>query len=363
MAMPERPKILLLDDDEVLLEIYKELLSRLSSQPDIRTTTSGARAIALLESEPYSMLISDLRMPHMDGLEVLAVVRRKFPGLRTVVLTALTDEHFRMRAYSMGLDLYLEKPSTPQGTQLVLDCIESLLGQTPQQGGFRGMQSKGLVDIIQLECLCQSSSVLKITNGSLVARIWFNEGHIIDAETQDIVGEDAFRKILTWKTGNFELLPADPGRKQTINNSYQGLLLETAQAIDESQADSGQSSPSDAGEVAAKVSPRSAAGIGQNKGVEFALTVSTQPNAAIDAWALENPKAIAEWTCKTMEEFNSIGGRLKAGSLKHLIGLGLHFNVVLTDRGESHFCIGLERSLTHQEIQQKLITLLQPWES
>ena len=361
--MAERPKILMLDDDEVLLEIYKELFSRLPSQPDIRTTSSGARAIALLESEPYSMLVSDLRMPHMDGLEVLAVVRRKFPGLRTVVLTALTDEHFRMRAYSLGLDLYLEKPSTPQGTQLVLDCIESLLGQTPQQGGFRGMQSKGLVDIIQLECLCQSSSDLKITNGSQTARIWFLDGQIIDSETQELIGVDAFRKILTWKTGNFELLPADAGRTRTIRDSYQGLLLETAQAIDESHADSLLQPSADSDQAAAKVSPRSAAGIGQNKGVEFALLLSTQAGGGTDSWAMENPQAMAEWTRKTLDEFNLIGNRLKVGTLKNFTGLGLHFNVVLTEKADNHFCIGLERSLSYEEIQQKLTALLQPWES
>jgi hypothetical protein len=225
------------------------------------------------------------------------------------------------------------------------------------------MQSKGLVDIIQLECLCQSSSVLKITNGSLVARIWFMEGQIIDAETQGVIGEEAFRKILTWKTGHFELLPVDPGRSRTITNSYQGLLLETAQAIDESQGEPTADQSSESGQTTNRVSPKSAAGIGQNKGIEFALVISEKASATADAWALENPQAFAEWTRKTIEEFNSLGDHLKVGNLKHLIGLGLHFNIVLTNHKESHFCIGLDRSLSHQEIQDKLATLLQPWDS
>jgi hypothetical protein len=92
------------------------------------------------------------------------------------------------------------------------------------------------VDIIQLECLSQSSSVLKVINGALTGRIWFTNGEVSDAETQDLKGERAFQNILSWKTGNFEILPPEPARNRTIFNSYQGLLLQSAQALDEARA-------------------------------------------------------------------------------------------------------------------------------
>ena len=207
--MSARHKVLLLDDDQDLLELYREMLARLPSQPEIHTATSGARAISLLESEPFSLLISDLNMPKMDGLQVLTIVRRKFPQLRTAVMTSVVDAQFRTRAYAMGIDLFLEKPNTSQEITFFLDCIESLLGRE-MDGGFRGVQSKSLVDIIQLECLSQSSSVLKVTNGSLTGKVWFKNGDLIDAATQDLTGEIAFHKILSWNTGNFEILQAEP---------------------------------------------------------------------------------------------------------------------------------------------------------
>src|SRR3989441_3242012 len=192
--MVTRHKILLLDDDHDLVELYREMLCRLPSQPEIFTATSGARAIALLDSQRFSLLISDLNMPKMDGLQVLTIVRRKFPQLRTAVMTSVVDAQFRARAYAMGVDLFLEKPNTSQEITFFLDCIESLLGREVD-GGFRGVQSKSLVDIIQLECLSQSSSVLKVTNGALSGKIWFNNGDVIAAESQDLGGEAAFRKI------------------------------------------------------------------------------------------------------------------------------------------------------------------------
>src|SRR5213593_4687850 len=211
-----RHKILLLDDDHDLVELYREMLCRLPSQPEIFTATSGARAIALLDSQSFSLLISDLNMPKMDGLQVLTIVRRKFPQLRTAVMTSVVDAQFRTRAYAMGIDLFLEKPNTGREIRFFIDCIESLLDREPDRGGFRGVQSKSLVDIIQLECLSQSSSVLKITNGVVEGKIWIQNGEVIDSEAAGVTAEPAFQRILSWKTGSFEIFPADPLRARAI---------------------------------------------------------------------------------------------------------------------------------------------------
>src|ERR1022692_4968265 len=177
-------KILLLDDDEQMLDVYQELLKQLPSKPEVHVSNSGARAIALLESEPFNLLITDLRMPKMDGLQVLAIVRRKFPHLRIVVLTGVLDEEYRSRAYAQGVELFWQKPASSEEVKLFQDCIESLLDrEIRSEGGFRGMQSKSLVDLIQLECLSRSSSVLHVTQGTLHGKIWVQSGEITDAAT------------------------------------------------------------------------------------------------------------------------------------------------------------------------------------
>src|SRR6266571_4443082 len=181
--MDTRHHILLLDDDPDLLDMYREILAQLPSRPEIRTASSGSRAMALLESEPFRLLICDLKMPKMDGLQVLSIVRRKYPQLRTVALTSVLDEQFRSRAYALGVDQFWHKPNTEQEIKMFLECLESLLGGESEPG-FRGVQSKSLMDIIQLECLSQSSSVLRVTNGASSGKVWFINGDVIDAETQ-----------------------------------------------------------------------------------------------------------------------------------------------------------------------------------
>src|SRR6185295_2190370 len=144
-------------------------------------------------------------------------------------LTSVHDEQYRSRAYALGVDLFWHKPTNEQEIKMFLECIESLLGRE-RDNGFRGVQSKSLVDIIQLECITHSSSILRITNGPLSGKIWIESGELVDAETDDARGEDAFLKILAWKAGSFETLPVEATRARTIFKSYNALLLETVQA-------------------------------------------------------------------------------------------------------------------------------------
>jgi CheY-like chemotaxis protein len=358
-----RPKILLLDDEQDLLDLYRQLLAQLSSQPEIITANSGARALALLENEPFTMLISDLRMPKMDGLQVLSIVRRKYPNLRIIVMTGITDEHFRSRAYAMGIDLFWQKPSTSQEIQLFLECIESLL-EKEDQSGFRGVQSKSLVDLIQLECLSQSSSVLKITNGPLEGKIWILNGEIIDAATQEVSGEKAFHQILSWKTGNFEILPPEPTRTRTIHNSVHGLLLETVQSMDEAGA--GETPGEDAARTVENI------GIAQNsplfpvastKGVEFALMVSPDEANKIQSWRVENPEPVAKWSEKVTSGFVSLGELMKAGTLTQIEALGPQCHVALGHRDKTTLAVGLHRTLNKDQVFEITKTVLAKWES
>ena len=188
--MENNHKILVLDDDVDWLELSREILSQLPSKPDVRTASSGKRALAMLDAETFRLLICDLKMPRIDGLQVLAIVRRRF-RVAHVVLSALEDEDFRSRAYALGVDMFWLKTEMHRNSQMYIDCIESLLGRD-REDGFRGIQSKSLMDIIQMECLSRSSTVLRISRGSLVAKLWIQDGELTDAEAEGARGEAAF---------------------------------------------------------------------------------------------------------------------------------------------------------------------------
>lgn len=359
MDTEPRHKILLLDDDPDLLEMYRDILSDLPSRPEVHTASSGPRAVAMLDDEPFRLLISDLKMPKMDGLQVLSIVRRKFPELRTVVLTSVLDEQFRSRVYALGVDLFWQKPATEDEIKLFRNCIESLLDRdaTP---GFRGVQSKSLVDIIQLECISQSSSVLRITNGPLAGRIWINEGELYNAETEGATGEEAFRKILSWKTGNFESMPPEPNHARVIQKSYHALLLETAQALDE-QRGGEEASTLETG--ATRGSSSKLAPLAQVEGVEFILAAQTGEKGRVESRGMENPERLASLTRQSLERFRALGERLQAGSLEQIAGRGPQRNVALARYDDTAFCVGWNRDLEADQIRDRMKRVLALWPS
>jgi CheY-like chemotaxis protein len=351
----KRHKILLVDDDSALVKVYRELLSQLPSKPEVLTANSGARALAMLETDTFRLFICDLKMPKMDGIQVLSVVRRKFPELRTVALTAVHDEQFRSRVYAIGVDLFWHKPTNEQETKMFLDCLESLLGQEAETG-FRGVQSKSLVDIVQLECLSQSSAVLRITNGPLTAKIWIQDGEVVDASADDLRGEEAFRKVLSWRAGTFETLPAEPSRPRTIFKSYNGLLLESAQAIDESR---GEASPSQA---SAQISGQLAK-VAKVEGIEFVLAMKAEAGSAPISRGLENPERVATWARQVLSEFRALGEELHTGELDQIVALGDLHHVSLARQGDTDVCAGWVPNVTMADINQRMRRVLTLWAS
>jgi len=356
--MAAKHKILLLDDDEQMLELYQQLLQDLPSQPEVQTSSSGARAIALLDAEPFTLLITDLRMPKMDGLQVLSIVRRKFPHLRIIVLTGLVDEEFRSRAYAQGVELFWQKPSNGEEMQFFKDCVESLLDRDNQNtSGFRGMQSKNLVDLIQLECLSGGSSSLRITQGVAEGRIWVQDGDIIDAVSGELCGEAAFREILSWQSGNFEILPAEKHHPRTIAGSGQALLLDSAQAMDEEKG-----RPPSETEILRKTSPLAA--LGRYEGVEFALAVPYDENVAATAWGAENAEQMAVWARDAWRRLQHIGERLHCGKVAQMHALGLQRHVGVVGHPEKGIlCVGFRRATPVESIEQNTKQVFGKWAS
>src|SRR5207249_1270056 len=230
---------------------------------------------------------------------------------------------------------------TEQEIRMFLECLESLLG-TEVESGFRGVQSKSLMDIIQLECISQSSSVLRITNRALAGKIWIQDGEVIDAEAGELAGEAAFQKILSWRTGNFETLPAEPSRPRTIFKSYNALLLETAHALDESldQAAAGLDGYADIAPLAQ---------LSQVDGIEFVLAMKPGEKGMQVARGLENPEHMATWAKETLARFRSLADRWHAGPLEQIECLGPQRHVALASQGDTEFCVGWKYTLTAGE--------------
>lgn len=115
--------ILLAEDNEVNLLVASRLLEKLGHSsvgvPD------GSRVLAALERERFDLLIMDLSMPVMDGLETTKALRARNLNVPIILLTAFSDPETRAKAKVVGVDLFLDKPLDKETLRKALDQIET----------------------------------------------------------------------------------------------------------------------------------------------------------------------------------------------------------------------------------------------
>jgi CheY-like chemotaxis protein len=353
--METKHKILVLDDDADWLETCRDFLAQLPSQPEIRIAATGVRALTMLDAQQFRVFICDLNMPRMDGLQVLSIVRRRFPNLRTMVLTGLQDEQFRSRAYALGVDLFWLKQDMLQNSQMFIDCVESLLGRVDAEG-FRDAQVKNLLDVIQMECLAGSSSVLRITSGRLVAKIWFQHGELVDASAEGADGEAAFRRILKWKSGTFESLPAEPEHVRLITKSLESLLAESEQNIEKT------ANPGSDAELAQQKLVDQLAAIAV-EGAEFIVSVPGKKEIAVKGWGIKNAEQLAAWTRHAEKVAQRIGDTLSAGRLTHVSGHNLDRHLLLLPQSDKTYVVGWPPEAMPGHLFEQSKKLTSTWES
>jgi DNA-binding response OmpR family regulator len=101
-------KLLLVDDEE---EFVKTLADRLKMR-DLESDTvhDGDQALSFVENKEPDVMVLDLRMPNVDGIEVLERVKKAYPNIEVVILTGHGTEQDEERARRLGAFDYLEKP-------------------------------------------------------------------------------------------------------------------------------------------------------------------------------------------------------------------------------------------------------------
>ncbi len=100
-------RVLIVDDEDSLLRFMKRNLEVRNF--NVFTATNGLEALAIFEKESVDLMILDVMMPHMDGLETLRRIR-EYSKIPVIVLSALGEEQDKVKALNIGADDYLTKP-------------------------------------------------------------------------------------------------------------------------------------------------------------------------------------------------------------------------------------------------------------
>ncbi len=221
-------KVLIVDDEETLTWSMAKSLSKDKDKFEVMIANSGGEAINLLRKSEVDIVISDIRMPDINGLDLLVRIKKEYPETKVIIMTAYGSSDVQKEANRRGSLFYVEKPfEISDIRKIIIDLLGKKKGF---QGKVIGLQ---LTDIIQMNCLGRLTTALIITKDGERGVIYLNEGEIIHAECGEHKGTDAFYRILSWQEGEFVSSTEVTPPTQTIHQSWEHLLIEAMRRNDE----------------------------------------------------------------------------------------------------------------------------------
>ncbi|WP_439027131.1 response regulator [Haloarchaeobius sp. DT45] len=122
-------RVLLVDDAPDFVSAVADLLEREHDDLDIMTATSAPDAFTVLKNEPVDCIVSDYKMPAIDGLEFLDAVRDEYPEVSFIMFTNKGSENTAGEAVAIGVSDYLQKETSPEGYDRLVDSIRNAVGK------------------------------------------------------------------------------------------------------------------------------------------------------------------------------------------------------------------------------------------
>jgi len=219
-------RVLITDDEKSFLLSLKDGLSRHKDKFQVLTAENGREAVAILRALPIDLLVTDLKMPEMDGFELLAWVSRHKAQLPVIVLTAFGTPEIEARLAKMNTLQYLEKP-------LDFKMLE--------EGIFNGLEAQDksfirgitLPTFLQLMSIEQKSCTLKVGSEGRVGYLYIRRGELLDAEFEQLTGEAAALEIVAWEHTEIEMDSICRRQQGAINLALEHVLIEAFRLKDE----------------------------------------------------------------------------------------------------------------------------------
>lgn len=114
-----KTRILVVDDEEIVIKSCMRIL--VDNAYEVDSAPSGLAALRKIEESPFDVMILDIMMPHMDGLEVLQRVKETHPDIDVIMVTGLSQIETAVRSMKLGAFDYLPKPFDPDELKLVVE--------------------------------------------------------------------------------------------------------------------------------------------------------------------------------------------------------------------------------------------------
>lgn len=185
-------RLLFVDDEPHVLEGLRRMMRRVRDQWDVRTASSGVEALAIMEEWQADVVVSDMRMPHMNGVELLTKIAADYPEAVRLILSGHTDREVIMQS-AIVAHQFLAKPCNAEtmvdtlhrantvrellgnpairdivGRTMQLPCLSSTYDELMRVLGTEGSTAKEVAEVVSRD-LVLTARVMQLVNSSFFA--------------------------------------------------------------------------------------------------------------------------------------------------------------------------------------------------
>ena len=220
-------KVLIVDDEKSFLLSLTDGLAAYAKDFEVVVALNGKEAVKVLGSTGVDLVVTDLRMPKMDGFELLAHMSGSYPGIPVIVMTAYGTPAIEERLQAMGTFHYLEKPLE---FDVLAEKIVDALGTSSSPDRIHGISLAAFLQLLEME---RKTCTLTVSSGSKEGHLYFIKGELMQAEVGKVKGEDAALDIVTWGDVAIEIQYTCAVKKKNIGLSLTEILMDGFRIKDE----------------------------------------------------------------------------------------------------------------------------------
>ena len=223
-----RPLVLIVDDEDNIVLALHRVLYQDNHRYDVLLARSAEIAQLILQDIRVDVMVTDVHLPEKSGMDLLCWAAVESPSTRVIVMTAFDITGIKDRAHAFGCLRLMRKPFD------VHEMRSTIIGALDHRDGFAGSLSDlSAIDVIQMLCIARKTTALRLSEAENSGVILIENGEVVHAIWNNVIGEEAFFQMMSVKNGLFNTSPTPPDVERTIKGDWQYLLMEGIRKLDE----------------------------------------------------------------------------------------------------------------------------------
>ena len=228
--------VLIVDDDAVTRGLLSRVLKPHSDDFKILTSNNGKEAIDIILANKIDLVITDIQMPEMDGLQLLSYISSNHPEIPVFVMTAFETSEIKSKIDIIGSSQYFEKPLN---MDTLTDCILEEIN-AGAEGKISGISLASFMQLVEME---KKTCTLTVSYRDKKGYMYFKKGELISATTGDLENEKAAYEMISWDKSAIDIIEVCKKNIKEIKLPLMSLLMEGLKIKDEKNAENGIKTP------------------------------------------------------------------------------------------------------------------------